>query len=221
MKNILFLFVFAAFFTACKNEAKPTLKTSEATDVATTTTATTATAADVFTVDTTQSNVAWEGYEGLKLGKSEHNGTLKISSGKLDIANGSITGGSFSIPLSSLIVLDIPAGEKRNAKLKAHLLNADFFDAEKFPTADFSIASVAKTVGDSVAITGNLTLKGTAKSITFPALVKLENGVLTASTPKFYINRKDWGMSYRSENSFGDELIRPELGLSINLISKK
>ena len=144
-----------------------------------------------------------------------------MGSGALQVANGTITGGSFSIPLNSLTVLDIPADKKGNTKLKEHLLNADFFDVAKFPTADFSIMTVAKTVGDSVAITGNLTLKGTAKSVTIPALVKMEKGILTASTSKFYINRKDWGINYRSENSLGDELIRPELGLTINLLAKK
>ncbi|NJN34395.1 MAG: YceI family protein [Saprospiraceae bacterium] len=172
-------------------------------------------------IDSTQSRLNWEGYEGLKLGKSEHNGTLAIAKGTLNIKDSTITGGSFSIPLSSLVVLDIPATEAGNAKLKKHLLNADFFDSEKFPNADFSITNVAKTVGDSVAITGNLTLKGTTKSVTIPAVVKMENNTLTASTPKFYINRKDWGMNYRSENSLGDELIRPELGLSISLMAKK
>jgi polyisoprenoid-binding protein YceI len=217
MKNLILLMVFVVSFSACKNDAKPTIKASEAAQP-------TATEPErpAFVVDTAQSSVAWEGYEGLKLGKSEHNGTLKIGNGSVDLAgDGNITGGSFSIPLSSLTVLDIPASDKGNAKLKGHLLNADFFDVEKFPTADFSITKTERISGDSVAITGNLTLKGTAKSITFPALVTLENGVLTASTPKFYINRKDWGMNYRSENSLGDELIRPELGLSIQLVAKK
>ncbi len=216
MNKFLALLSTLSFLSACNNEAKPTIKASEATEVSTPAEA----SATVFTVDTT-SSLTWEGYEGLKLSKSEHNGTLAITHGTLNVKDSAITGGSFSIPLSTLVVLDIPATEARNAKLKKHLLNADFFDSEKFPTADFSITNVAKTVGDSVAITGNLTLKGTAKSVTIPALVKMENGVLTASTPKFYINRKDWGMNYRSENSLGDELIRPELGLSIKLSAKK
>lgn len=209
--------LFLVVLSACSNDAKPTIKASEAAQPTTT-----APERPAFVVDTAQSSVAWEGYEGLKLGKSEHNGSLKISNGAIDLAgDGSITGGSFSIPLSSLTVLDIPANDKGNAKLKGHLLNADFFDVAKFPTADFTITNAVATVGDSVAITGNLTLKGTAKSITFPALVKLENGVLTASTSKFYINRKDWGMNYGSENSLGDEMIRPELGLRISLVAKK
>lgn len=215
--NKLLVIIVLSLFCACKNDSKPTIKASDAATAA----PTTPTAATVtYTIDTT-STLAWEGYEGLKLGKSEHNGALSISNGTIAVANGEITGGSFSIPLSSLTVLDIPATEKGNAKLKGHLLNADFFDVSKFPTADFSITNVAKTVGDSVAITGNLTLKGTAKSVTIPALVKMDNGVLTASTPKFYINRKDWGISYHSENSLGDELIRPELGLAITLSAKK
>lgn len=217
MKKLTFLVALTiAVLTACNNESKPTLQASDAT----TAVAPTAAAAEIYTVDST-STIAWEGYEGLKLGKSEHNGSLKIGGGSLQVTGGTISGGTFSIPLSSLTILDIPATDKGNAKLKGHLLNADFFDAAKFPTADFSITNVAKTVGDSVAITGNLTLKGTAKSVTIPAVVKTENGTLTASTPKFYINRKDWGMHYGTEESLGDELLRPEIGLTISLVAKK
>jgi polyisoprenoid-binding protein YceI len=216
VKKLAFLLVLSiAALTACKNESKPTIQASEATTAAALTAA-----SETFAIDST-SSIAWEGYEGLKLGKSEHNGSLKIGGGSVQVTGGMVSGGSFSIPLSSLTILDIPASDKGNAKLKGHLLNADFFDAAKFPTADFSITSVAKTVGDSVAITGNLTLKGTAKSVTIPALVKMENGTLTASTPKFYINRKDWGMHYGTEESLGDELLRPEIGLMISLVAKK
>ncbi len=217
MKKFLFGLSVLTLLAACNNDKKPTIKATDAT----TPTTTTATSGEVWNVDTAKSSIAWEGYEGLKLGKSEHNGSLGIASGKINVANGSISSGTFSIPLSSLKILDIPANDGGNAKLRGHLLNADFFDVAKFPTADFSIVSAAKTVGDSVAITGNLTLKGVTKSVTIPALVKMENGTLTASTPKFYINRKDWGMNYHSENSLGDELIRPELGLTIQLTAKK
>lgn len=204
--------------TACNNEKKPTVAAGEAEKITVTKDSA---SAIVYTLDSTASTLQWEGYEGLSLGKSEHNGTLKISSGSISIINAIPATGKFSIAVSSLKVDDIPANKPGNAKLTKHLLGADFFDAAKFPEAAFEVTNVFPNGTDSVSIKGNLTLKGVSKSITIPAYVKMSDNIFTATTPKFYINRKDWGMHYRSENSLGDEMIRNEMGVIINLTAKK
>jgi polyisoprenoid-binding protein YceI len=204
--------------TACNNETKPTVAATDAEKVVATIDSA---SAIVYTLDTTASIMQWEGYEGLSLGKSEHNGTLKINAGNISIVNAIPVAGKFSISINSLKVDDIPASKSGNAKLTKHLLGADFFDAAKYPEAAFEITNAFANGTDSMNITGNLTLKGVSKSITIPAYVKMSENVFTATTPKFYISRKDWGMHYRSENSLGDEMIRNEMGVIINLTAKK
>lgn len=49
-----------------------------------------------------------------------------------------------------------------------HLLSADFFEAEKFPTATFKSTSV-KVDGMEAEITGDLTIKGITKEVTLDA----------------------------------------------------
>jgi len=219
MTKYLMFSMIAATLVACNNEPKQTVQASEA--------ATVTNAADsnktttVYIVDTTQSNLAWEGYEGLALGKSEHNGVLKISSGSISMQDNIPASCKFTIAVNSLKVLDIPADKSGNAKLVKHLSSADFFDVAKFPEAIFEVTNAVANGTDSVNITGNLTLKGVTKSITMPAAIKITGDSLTATTPKFYINRKDWGMFYRSENSLGDEMIRNEMGIVINLVARK
>jgi polyisoprenoid-binding protein YceI len=204
--------------TACNNETKPTVDVKDAETVVETKDSASVT---VYALDTTASILQWEGYEGLSLGKSEHNGTLKINNGNIRTVNNVPVVGKFSIAINSLKVNDIPVSKPGNAKLTNHLLGTDFFDAAKYPEAAFEITNAVTNGTDSMNITGNLTLKGISKSITIPAYVKISDNIFTATTPKFYINRKDWEMHYRSENSLGDEMIRNEMGVIINLTAKK
>ena len=95
---------------------------------------------------------------------------------------------------------DIPDATKA-ANLEGHLKNSDFFDVEKFPTASFAITSVADLDTDDAncSITGNLTMKGISKSVTFPALVVAKaDGSLEAISDKFTINRTEWDIKFSS-----------------------
>jgi polyisoprenoid-binding protein YceI len=202
---------------ACNNPTKNTVAANNAKTENLDSTST----QNVYQLDTLKSNLAWEGAEGLLSILKTHNGLLSLSGGEIQTNNKQIIGGSFTIPLKTLTVLDIPKEKPGNAKLVKHLLAADFFDADKYPMATFKITAAKIIANDSSLITGNLTLKNIAKSISFKAKITLTDSTITASVPKFYINRKDWGISYRTDKSFGDELIRPEIGIAINLVASK
>lgn len=214
MKNLLILFSLAFLLTSCHTEKK-TAETGNAiaTDADTTVRAT------AYTVDLVASSLAWTGSEGFTFNFDHgHNGTFAITKGNLLATDTSLVG-SFEIDIKSLKVLDIKK-EASNKKLTNHLLGADFFEADKFPTATFEIVAAQVITGDSSKLTGNLTLKGVTKSVVIPALIHKSDSTLQA-TAKFYINRKDWGMHYRTEKSFGDELIRPEVLIELNIFAKK
>lgn len=219
MYKKLFPVVIVAALSACNNQPKETVQAKEA--AASATVIDSSKASVTYNLDSTSSTLQWEGYEGLSLGKSEHNGSLIIKSGTITVQNKLPVAGKFSMAINSLKVADIPVEKSSNAKLVKHLLDVDFFDAAKFPEASFEITNAVANGTDSINITGNLTLKGVSKSITIPAATKVSDAVFTATTPKFYINRKDWGMFYKSENSFGDEMIRPEMGIILNISAKK
>lgn len=218
MKNITALLLIAGLAWACNNEKRPTAETG---DAAATPDAAAIAGTDAYTLDAAASTLLWEGYEGLSLGQSAHNGSLRIASGVVNTQGNLPVAGKFVIDMTSLKVEDMPAGDMGNAKLTRHLLNADFFDAAQFPQAIFEITQSQAITADSINITGNLTLRGTTKSVSFPAKVSAANGMFSAVTPKFYINRKDWGMFYRSEDSLGDDLIRPEMGITLAIVAKK
>ncbi len=51
-----------------------------------------------------------------------------------------------------------------------HLRTPDFFNTEKFPTLTFKSTSVKKDKGNAYTVTGDLTLKGVTKPVTFTAI---------------------------------------------------
>lgn len=212
MKKAIFLFsAVAALATACNNAPEG--------DAATTSdaqTAATGTGAS-FTIDTNSSVVEWLGTKPV----GQHNGTLKISNGEFSIADGNITAGKFTIDINSLTDHDLE-GEMKG-KLEGHLKSADFFDAEKFPTASFEVTKVEAVNGDSSAthhISGNLTLKDSTKNVSFPAHVTVADNAVKA-TANFNIDRTQWGMYWGSDKSLGDKFIRPEVNIKLNINANK
>lgn len=104
-------------------------------------------------------------------------------------------------------------------KLTGHLKAPDFFDVAKFPKATF-VTTEIKPGGEKGAthtVTGNLTLHGVTKSISFPATVAVKDGGFELNS-EFALNRKDFGIVYPGKT---DDLIRDEVVLKIAVKAPK
>jgi polyisoprenoid-binding protein YceI len=88
-------------------------------------------------------------------------------------------------------------------KLAKHLKSPDFFDVDDFPTATFRSTEIKKRA-DDYQVTGDLTLHGVTKRVSFPATIQVSDGAVKASS-EFSINRHDFGISYPGMK---DDLIR-------------
>lgn len=160
----------------------------------------------------------------------QHNGTFNITEGQLFVQNDvSVTGGKLTLDMKSLKITD--ADTAGTAKLAGHLASADFFEVEKFPTATFEITDIQAYNADSTkpalvldgathTVSGNLTMRGVTKNVTFPAIVKVNGNTATAQA-NFNINRTDWGLVYGNDKSLGDKFIRPEVNVSFSISANK
>lgn len=169
-----------------------------------------------YIVDPEASEIDWV---GSKPG-GQHTGSVKLASGELMVNNEELVGGTFTLDMTTITDEDLE-GEKK-AKLEGHLKTGDFFEVEKFPTATFEVVSVEPATDNPDAshhITGNLAMKGTTKSVTLPATVEMTEEGLMATTPKFTINRTEWGVNFKSGilGVAKDEAIHDEIGLQITL----
>lgn len=166
----------------------------------------------VVNVNKSASSIAWLA----KKVTGEHNGTVGISAGALNVNGNKLIGGNFTIDLKTIKALDI-TDPGYNQKFIGHITSGDFFEIEKFPTASFVITKVA---GNQV--TGNLTVKGITKSITFPAEIAVKGGKVTAKA-NITIDRTDFNIRYGSKKFFesiGDKAIYDDFALTVSLVSE-
>ena len=174
---------------------------------------------NTFTVD--QGVLYWTGYDVAK----QHTGEIKISEGQLSTSGTELVSGSFTIDINSLSVTDLNE-DNGKSKLEGHLKSGDFFQGDKYPTGTFEITSVAPksgTEGVTHSITGNLTLKGITKSITFDAEIMADAQTLRARTPDFKINRTEWNVMYGSDliGTAKDKLISNDVTLSLGFTAQR
>ena len=197
-------FIFLGLMTACNNAPKGEKATTTAAK------AVEKKAANKTYAVTKGSTLNWS---GSKIAGT-HTGTINVSNGSINVDNGAVTGGKFTIDMSSIVCTDLKAGEGKE-DLEGHLKAPDFFDVAAHPNATFEITSVT---GSNV--TGNLTMKDVTKSITFPATIKVAPGGVMVTSSDFTINRTDWGIKYGSAtfiDGLKDKAINDNIGISINL----
>lgn len=101
-----------------------------------------------------------------------------------------------------------------------HMVSADFFNSEKFPTMVFKSTGVKDIDKDDADLHGDLTLLGVTKPVKLDVeLNKCENSPMTGAlvcgfSAEGKIKRSDWGMSYGLPG-VGDEVkIRIEVEAS-------
>ena len=180
--------------------------------------ATATNAADIYKADAGKSQVKWNAAKV----SGEHWGYVSIKDGYLEMENGKLTGGKFNINMPTITVEDIEDAEW-NSKLKGHLNSDDFFSTDKYKTASLTITDVKQVKGDEYKISGDLTIKGIKKPVSFPATITTEgNKVIGVGNIK--IDRTVYDIKYNSGSFFdglGDKMIYDEFDLDVKLVANK
>lgn len=151
------------------------------------------------------------------------NGKFPISEGAIYVNEGAISGGNVTVNLEDMEVTTDGLEDEKKEELKGHLMSEDFFNAAANPTVMFEITEVAPLEGNEKAthtISGNLTMNGQKNAISFPAKIGMGESTVDAGA-EFVINRKDWGMMYKNDESLGDKWIYDEVKMTLNLQAQK
>ena len=173
---------------------------------------------ETYKVDTQKSSIEWIGRKV----SGQHNGTIKVAGGELVVNGAAVKGGFVNIDMNSIAVSDLQG--EMNGKLVGHLKSDDFFSTEKNPVSKFVIKKVTPAGNDRVNVTGDLTIKGITKSLTFPATVKKDGNVVVAVAKGVKVNRAQYDVRYGSKTFFADiadKAIDDEFELSFNLVARK
>lgn len=142
-----------------------------------------------------------------------HNGSFEKFNGEIHYANND--------PVQShvTITIDTSSIKADDPKLTEHLKTPDFFDVGKYPQATFTSTAIKAggEKGASHTVTGNLTMHGVTKSVTFPATIAVSGDTATVDA-NFAINRKDFGINYAGAQ---DNLIRDEVVMTLRIRANK
>ncbi|HET7360799.1 MAG TPA: YceI family protein [Salinimicrobium sp.] len=178
-----------------------------------------------FKIDTSASTIEWKGSKPT----GEHIGTIAIQSGFLMANSEEIKGGSVTINMKSITVMDEDLSEDKKTSLENHLKGTvegketDFFNVPEFPTATFEITGLTEKEGQQI-LSGNLTIKEETKNIEFPVSTTFNGNEVVLESEPFTIDRTHWNVNYGSKSVFdnlGDSFIDDDIQLSIKVRAEK
>ncbi len=143
-------------------------------------------------------------------------GQFKIISGQLHIDEQN--------PANSWVDAEADASsvDTRDERRDGHLRSPDFFDAATYPKLIFKSSKVEKVGDEEYKVTGDLTMHGVTKQVTFDAeysgqikdLYGLQRAGLTAKTT---INRKDFNLNWNAALESGGVLVSDNVKIEIDL----
>jgi len=174
-------------------------------------------------IDTAKSLVAWTGRNI----NGSHTGTIRVSSGWLDVLPCNAATGEFNLDMDSIADADL-SDTALNRMLIAHLKSDDFFDTALFPTATFHLRHVvfnphARPGSINADIDGALTLKGVTEDLGFPAVIEALPGGALSAEAHFDIDRTRWNVLYGSGKFYanlGKHLVHDVISLGVQIFSR-
>ena len=173
---------------------------------------------DIYKVNANESSVFWVGRKIT----GEHNGTIDIKEGYINIENGEISEGIFHIDMNSISVVDMT--QEYNKKLENHLKDSDFFDVQKFPLASFEIKGLYNFfMIDNVLFKGALTIKGTTIEKNIPVMISVNDSIAEA-IGTIEVDRTLFGITYGSSSFFtglADRAIDNHFTLKFKIVANK
>jgi polyisoprenoid-binding protein YceI len=144
--------------------------------------------------------------------------------GNFDTFSGAIVVAEDGTP-SVTAEIAVDSIDTRNEQRDAHIKSADFFDAEKHPTATFASTAV-RANGDDYVLDGDFTLKG----ITKPVSLELEfsgvnpgmgHGEVAGFTASVVLDRRDFGIDIELPLETGGTVVGEKVTITLEIEALK
>jgi polyisoprenoid-binding protein YceI len=174
-------------------------------------------------IDTAESRVEWIGRNLL----NKHYGQVALSAGKLRFDQGQLGTGEFTLDIRSITCEDLK-GDSLHKVLIDHLLSDDFFDAERYSEARFTITGTEPITGatpgsPNLTVHGELTLRDVSRPVEFVATTGLTDEGKPAAQAAFAIDRTLWNVLYGSGKYFrnlGGHLVNDLIEIQLRVVTK-
>ena len=119
--------------------------------------------------------------------------------------------------------IDATSIQTRDARRDAHLLSADFLDAERFPTLSFKSRRVSMPRDGELTVEGDLTIHGVTRDVIFtaegptPPTKDPWGNTRVAISATTRINRKDYGLNWNAALETGGILVGEDVTISLDV----
>ncbi len=133
---------------------------------------------------------------------SDLSGRVQFKSAEMLVSKDSIKKASFVIDIEQISVENFGDDKEKTNATVAKLLSKDFLNAKSHPTATFVLTSIKHVEGPfNSEITGDLTILGITKNISFVANVSINDVIIGITSETFKLNKTDWGLSKNANDN--------------------
>lgn len=172
-----------------------------------------------YKVDGTASSITWHATKVT----GEHMGTVNVANGYISVTDGAMVAANIIADMGSIACTDLE-GEWAD-KLVGHLNSDDFFNVSEHKTSSFTLRNIEALnqpkEGATHTVTGDFTIRGITKSVTFEAQINDEGNSISI-TGSAVLNRAEFDVKYSSGSFFdnlGDNLIHDNFTVGFNLVA--
>jgi len=119
--------------------------------------------------------------------------------------------------------IDATSIETRDAQRDAHLMSADFFDVEKFPSLMFKSTSISVVRPGELAVEGELTIRDITRTVLFdvegptPPAKDPWGNLRVAASATVKISRKEFGLVWNTTLENGGLLVGDEVTVTLDV----
>jgi polyisoprenoid-binding protein YceI len=122
--------------------------------------------------------------------------------------------------------VDTASVDTRNKDRDGHLVSADFFDVENYPTMTFKATNIVKTGEGEYNVTGDLTLRGVTKQETFAVTYEGSGkdpwgNEKVGFSAEGSINRSDYGLVWNAALETGGVLVGDKIKINLQIQAAK
>jgi polyisoprenoid-binding protein YceI len=173
-----------------------------------------------YRVNTDASTITWNATKVT----GEHSGTVGIQNGYISVTDGKLVAANVIANMQTIACTDLEG--EWGAKLVGHLNSEDFFHVSEHKTSSFTLRDItplAKADGDAThSVTGDFTVRGITKSVTFTANVTEDDSQLTIEGSAV-LDRSQFDVKFGSGSFFddlGDNLIHDNFTVGFHLVAE-
>lgn len=127
---------------------------------------------------------------------------------------------------SGRVTIQAASIDTRNEDRDAHLRSNDFFAMDEYPEINFESTGITDKGDDTYQVTGDLTIRGVTKPVTFDiefsgAAIDPWGKTRVGFEGSTVVNRKDWGINWNTALEAGGVLVSEKVTIEFEIAAVK